>query len=409
MYKGYEYRIYPNKTQQRLLAKTFGCCRYVYNHFLARRIEYHEKQEKYVNSFTLSKELTVLKKSLLWLNNVDSQALQQELRHQDNAFERFFKAKKGFPKFKCKHSHRYSYTTILNVSLDVENHEIKLPKIGKVDIRLDRIPKGQIKSVTVKQVPSGKYFVSLTVLEEDNYLPKEEIKTETTIGIDLGLKHFAILSNGTKIDNPKYLKNNFKKLQVLQKRLSRKQKGSANREKARIKVARQHEKIYNMRKDFLHKLTYKLTHENQVSTICIEDLAVSNMMRNHKLARSISDVSWYKFRTLLEYKCEIYGKNLLVIGTFEPSSKMCTCGYINKHLTLSDRYWTCPNCGLQHDRDVLAANNIKKFALSKTGLVKTGEPTELLLDKKNEEVGSTLCTLHTAKQYKRSQKPSILF
>ena len=378
MYKGYEYRIYPNKTQQKLLAKTFGCCRYVYNHFLARRIEYHEKEGKYINSFALSKELTILKNELEWLKEVDCQSLQQELRHQDNAFERFFKAKKGFPRFKCKHSHRCSYTTILNVSLDIENHKIKLPKIGKVNLRLDRIPQGQIKSVTVKQVPSGKYFVSLTVLEEDNYLPKEEIKEETTIGIDLGLKDFAILSDGRKIANPRYLKNNLKKLAKLQRRLARKQKGSSNRNKARIKVARQHEKISNMRKDFLHKLTYQLTHENQVSTICIEDLAVSNMIKNHKLARSISDVSWSNFRTLLEYKCDLYGKNLLVIGRFEPSSKMCTCGYINKDLTLADREWTCPICNKHHDRDILAANNIKKFALSKTRLVKSEGPMESL-------------------------------
>lgn len=378
MYKGYEYRIYPNKSQQKLLAKTFGCCRYVYNHFLARRIEYHEKDGKYINSFALSKELTILKNELEWLKEVDCQSLQQELRHQDNAFERFFKAKKGFPKFKCKHSHRYSYTTILNVSLDIENHKIKLPKIGKVDLRLDRIPQGQIKSVTVKQVPSGKYFVSLTVLEEDKYLPKEEIKAETTIGIDLGLKDFAILSDGRKIANPRYLKNNLKKLAILQKRLSRKQKGSSNRNKARIKVARQHEKISNMRKDFLHKLTYQLTHENQVSTICIEDLSVINMVKNHKLARSISDVSWSTFRTLLEYKCDLYGKNLLVIGRFEPSSKMCTCGYINKDLTLANREWTCPVCHKHHDRDILAANNIKKFALSKAGSARPEEPVDSL-------------------------------
>ena len=389
MYKGYEYRIYPNKTQQRLLAKTFGCCRYVYNHFLKRRIDYHEKEGKYINSFALSKELTVLKDELEWLKEVDCQALQQELRHQDNAFERFFKAKKGFPKFKSKHSHRYSYTTILNVSLDIEKHKIKLPKIGKVNLRLDRIPQGQIKSVTIKQVPSGKYFISLTVLEEDKYLPKEEIKAETALGIDLGLKDFAILSDGRKIANPRYLKNNLKKLAVLQKRLSRKQKGSNNRTKARIKVARQYEKVSNMRKDFLHKLTYQLTHENQVSTLCIEDLSVSNMIKNHKLARSISDVSWSKFRSLLEYKCELYGKNLIVIGRFEPSSKMCTCGYINKYLTLADREWTCPQCGTYHDRDILAASNIKKFALSKTGLARPEGPvkiSELSESTKQEEI-----------------------
>lgn len=386
MYKGYEYRIYPNKTQQKLLAKTFGCCRYIYNHFLSRRIEYHEKEGKYINSFALSKELTILKNEKEWLKEVDCQSLQQELRHQDNAFERFFKAKKGFPKFKNKHSHRYSYTTILNVSLDIEKHKIKLPKIGKVNLRLDRIPKGQIKSVTVKQVPSGKYFVSLTVIEEDKCLPKEEIKESTTIGIDLGLKDFAILSDGRKIANPKYLKENLKKLKVLQQRLAKKVKGSSNRNKARIKVARQHERISNLRKDFLHKLTYQLTHENQVSTICIEDLAISNMIKNHKLARSISDVSWYSFRSLLEYKCELYGKNLMIIGRFEPSSKMCSCGYINKELTLADREWTCPICKTKHDRDILAANNIKKFALSKTRLAKPEELVDSLsVDKRMKQ------------------------
>jgi len=385
MYKGYEYRLYPNKTQQKLFAKTFGCCRYVYNHFLSRRIEYHEREGKYINSFALSKELTILKNELEWLKEVDCQALQQELRHQDNAFNRFFKAKKGFPKFKTKHSHRYTYTTILGVKLDTENQKIKLPKIGKINLRLDRIPKGQIKSVTIKQVPSGKYFICLTVLEDDTYLPKDDINQETTIGIDLGLKDFAILSDGRKITNPRYLKNNLKKLAILQKRLSKKQKGSNNRNKARIKVAKQYEKITNIRKDFLHKLTYQLTHENQVSTICMEDLAVSNMLKNHKLARSISDVSWGHFKTLLEYKCELYGKNLLVIGRFEPSSKMCTCGYINRELTLADREWTCPKCRTHHDRDILAANNIKTFALSKTGLAKPDEPVEIFSIEKSKK------------------------
>ena len=171
--------------------------------------------------------------------------------------------------------------------------------------------------------------------------------------------------------------------------MSRKQKGSNNRTKARIKVARQYEKVSNMRKDFLHKLTYQLTHENQVSTLCIEDLSVSNMIKNHKLARSISDVSWSKFRSLLEYKCELYGKNLIVIGRFEPSSKMCTCGYINKYLTLADREWTFPQCGTYHDRDILAASNIKKFALSKTGLARPEGPvkiSELSESTKQEEI-----------------------
>ena len=215
-------------------------------------------------------------------------------------------------------------------------------------------------------------FVVLTV-DENIKTPDKPIVTEdTTIGIDLGIKDFAILSDGRKFANPKYLLKNLKRLQVLQKRLSRKQKGSKNREKARLKVALQHEKITNLRKDFLHKITYKLTHENQVNTICLETLSVSNMLKNHKLARSISDVSWSSFNDLIDYKAELYGKNILRIGKFEPSSKLCTCGYKNNNLNLKDREWTCPICNTHHDRDILAANNIKRFALQEQNLVYTG-------------------------------------
>ena len=260
----------------------------------------------------------------------------------------------------------------MNVHLFPEINKIQIPKLGKVKIRIDRLPKGTFKTCTVKKTPTNKYFVVLTV-DEKIKTPDKPIVTEgTTIGIDLGIKDFAILSDGRKFANPKYLLKNLKRLQVLQKRLLRKQKGSKNREKARLKVALQHEKITNLRKDFLHKITYKLTHENQVNTICLETLAVSNMLKNHKLARSISDVSWSSFNDLIDYKAELYGKNILRIGKFEPSSKLCTCGYKNNNLTLKDREWTCPICNTHHDRDILAANNIKRFALQEQNLVYTG-------------------------------------
>lgn len=372
MYKGYEYRIYPNKKQEVLLNKTFGCVRYIYNWGLSKKIKYYQEQNKTLSSFDLTKELPILKQEKEWLKEIDAQALQQSLRHLDNSFTKFFREKKGFPKFKSKHNNRQSYATITNVHLLPEINKIQIPKLGKVKIRIDRLPKGTFKTCTVKKTPTNKYFVVLTV-DENIKTPNKPIVTEdTTIGIDLGIKDFAILSDGRKFANPKYLLKNLKRLKVLQKRLSRKQKGSKNREKARLKVALQHEKITNLRKDFLHKITYKLTHENQVNTICLETLAVSNMLKNHKLARSISDVSWSSFNDLIDYKAELYGKNILRIGKFEPSSKLCTCGYKNNNLTLKDREWTCPICNTHHDRDILAANNIKRFALQEQNLVYTG-------------------------------------
>ena len=372
MYKGYEYRIYPNKKQEVLLNKTFGCVRYIYNWGLSKKIKCYQEQNKTLSSFDLTKELPILKQETEWLKEIDAQALQQSLRHLDNSFTKFFREKKGFPKFKSKRNNRQSYATIMNVHLFPEINKIQIPKLGKVKIRIDRLPKGTFKTCTVKKTPTNKYFVVLTV-DENIKIPDKPIVTEdTTIGIDLGIKDFAILSDGRKFANPKYLLKNLKRLKVLQKRLSRKQKGSKNREKARLKVALQHEKITNLRKDFLHKITYKLTHENQVNTICLETLSVSNMLKNHKLARSISDVSWSSFNDLIDYKAELYGKNILRIGEFEPSSKLCTCGYKNNNLTLKDREWTCPICNTHHDRDILAANNIKRFALQKQNLVYTG-------------------------------------
>ena len=386
MFKAYEYRLYPNKKQQILIAKHFGCNRFIYNWALALRKELYESKGESISKYELNKKITELSKDekYIWLKEVLTQSLQQSIQNLDTAFIKFFKEKTRFPKFKSKKTNRHSYRIPQNVKIDFENHKVYLPKLKWVNVRIDRTFDGKIKSATVKQTPTGKYFVSILVDENIINKKQKEIDFETSVGIDLGIKDFAILSNGTKIGNPKFLRLKEKRLKVLQKRLSRKQKGSKNRNKARLKVALQHEKISNERKDFLHKLTTKLVKESQFDTFCLETLGVKNMMKNHKLAKSIAEVSWYMFDTLLEYKAQKEGKNVVRIGRFEPSSKLCTCGYKNNDLTLADREWTCPICNTHHDRDILAANNIKRFALSNANLnnlsrsVRPVEPVELL-------------------------------
>lgn len=381
MFKAYEYRLYPNKEQAIMLAKHFGCNRFIYNWGLNLRKELYETQGKSISKYELNKKIVELskKEEYSWLKEVLAQSLQQTIQNLDTAFIKFFKEKTGFPKFKSKKTHRHSYRIPQRVKIDFENHKVYLPKIKWVNIRVDREFMGKIKSATVKQVSSGKYFVSILVEEKSVNKKQKEINFDKAVGIDLGIKDFAILSDGTKIKNPRFLRNKEKRLKVLQKRLSRKQKGGKNRDKARIKIAIQHERISNERKDFLHKLTTKLIKENQFDTFCLETLGIQNMMKNHRLAKSISEVSWYQFTTLLEYKAIKEGKNVIKIGRFEPSTKLCPCGYKNEKLTLSDREWVCPKCGKHHDRDILAANNIKRFALSEANienLTRSARPEE---------------------------------
>jgi len=369
--KAYKYRLYPKPKQKQLLAKHFGCVRYIYNWGLNQKIEQYQKTNKSDSCITLMNEIVVLKKQeeTKWLSEVNAQALQMSLRNLDNAFTRFFREKKGFPKFK-KRKNRQSFQCPQDCSISFDNQKLSIPKFrrnNKLKIKISRTFTGKMKTVTISKNTAGQYFVSILV-ETPGELPKKPpVQEKTTIGIDLGLKDFATLSTGEKIANPRHL-NSSKKLKYKQYLLSRrdniaKNKKGQNREKLRLKLAKQYKKITNQRLDFLHKLSYKLTHNNQVNTICMEDLNVSGMMKNHKLARSISDVSWSKFLELLKYKCEWYGKNLFQIGRFEPSSKMCTCGKLNNELKLKDREWTCDRCGVTHDRDVLAANNIKRFGL----------------------------------------------
>jgi putative transposase len=388
--KSFEYRIYPNKRQEELIAKHIGCSRWIYNYALDKKIKSWTIDKKNLSRFDIQKELPILKnkKETEWLKEVNSQSLQASLEHLDNAYKRFFKMKKGFPKFKSKHKSKQSFSIPQHSKVDFKNNLLLVPKIEPLKIVLHRKFKGIIKTITIKKTNTNKYFAVVLVETKDNIKKTKKIKESTTIGIDLGIKNFAVLSNGEKINNPKVLMQYENKLAKAQRKVSRKTKGSSNRNKAKLIVSRIHEKIANIRKDFLNKLTHKLTHENQVRTIVMEDLSVSNMMKNHCLAKSIGDCSWSEFIRQLTYKAHWYGINLLTIGKFEPSSKLCSnCGTVNQELTLKDREWTCKNCGIKHDRDVNASINIKAIGLKQIPM----ERRELTL---GENRGSNLVHLN---------------
>lgn len=369
MIKAYRYRLNPTESQRIFFEKSFGCTRFVYNWALSMRIEAYQKDKTRIGWVDICKRMTELKKQedTVWLNEVSTMSLQSSIRNMDAAFTRFFREKKGFPKFKSKKEPRKSFQFVQQVSIDFERNRIKFPKAGWVKFFKNRTFEGKIGTVTVSKNASGRYYVSVLV-EDGKELPaKAPIKYDTAVGIDVGIKDFAVLSNGQVYANPKYLEKSEQRLKVLQRRFAKKQKGSNRRERARIQLAKQYERVRNCRANFIHQVTSRIVRENQ--TIIIEDLNIQGMVKNHNLAKSISSASWHEFFRQLEYKCEWQGKNLIKIGRFEPSSKMCTCGYVNKELKLSQREWTCPNCGQINDRDLLAAINIKRFGLQEQNLI----------------------------------------
>ena len=366
MLRAYKYRIYPTEEQKVLLAKTFGCCRFVYNWALNLKIEaYRQEKKSIAYKEVQDRMVNELKKENQWLTEVNSQALLNSIRNLDTAYKNFFRDTHaiGFPKFKSRKS-KQSFQCPQHCSVDFKKGTLSIPKAKDIPAVLHRRFKGTVKTVTVSMTPSGKYFASVLVDTDIQELPASPVQGDTALGIDLGIKSLAVCSDGRTFDNPKNLQHSLDRLALLQKRLSRKQKGSANRNKARIRVARLQEHIANCRKDNLHKITHALTHDSQVRTLYMEDLNVKGMQRNHHLAQAVGDASFGMFLTMLEYKCRWYGVNLIKIDRFAPSSKTCgQCGYVYKGLKLSERSWICPECGTHHDRDFNAAYNIKEFGL----------------------------------------------
>ena len=367
MYRAFRYRFYPTPSQEILLRKTMGCSRFVYNHFLALRIKEYTTNKTPISYKQTSSLLTELKKQeeTKWLNDVSAVALQQTLQNLQEAYNNFFKGLKkkqrvGFPNFKKKH--KRNSIRLTKGAFKYRNNQILIPKSKTpLNIRWSRqLPSEDISSISISLTPSGKWFVSILVLDENDYtLPL----CDKVLGIDLGIETFATLSSGEKVKMPD-LKLHYEKLKKLQRKHSKK-KGTQNKNKARIKVARQYEKISNIREDFHHKLSTRIINENQV--IVLENLNVSGMVRNRKLARAISQQGWYQFITFLKYKGDLYGREVIQVDRFYPSSKTCSsCGSIQTSLPLNIREWTCPDCGTTHDRDINAAKNLMALGTSVT-------------------------------------------
>lgn len=357
MLKAYKYRIYPDAEQMQFFAKCFGCVRFVYNRMLSDRIEHYKLTGKSLNNTPAQ-----YKSEFTWLKEVDSLALANAQMNLNTAYRNFFRDKStGFPKFKSKKTNNFSYTTNNQKgTVYIENGYIKLPKLkSPVKIRQHRSFEGVIKSCTISKAPSGKYHISILVETEIQKLPASDMR----VGIDVGIKDFAVLSNGEAYKNPKHLRKSEKRLAKLQRDLSRKQIGSSNRNKARIKVAKLHEKIANQRMDFLHKKSTEIIRKNQA--IVIEDLKVKNLMKNHNLAKSIAEVSWSRFREMLDYKSRWYGRELIIAPPDYPSSQLCSdCGNRSSQTKdLACRVYICPECGLEIDRDYNASLNLLKLTM----------------------------------------------
>jgi putative transposase len=370
MLKAFKYRIYPNQKQAEMLNEHFGATRFVYNWGLEKKTEAYQQEAKTISCYDLINQLIALKVENPWLKTVNSQSLQSALKNLDNAYTRFFREKKGFPKFKSKHNSKQSFQCPQHCSVNWDSGTISIPKIKGIKVKLHRKFEGEIKTVTISKNCVGHYYVSVLV-ENNKPLPlSAALKAEDAVGIDVGLSRFLTTSDGMIIDNPRFFQKSQKRLAYEQYKFSKMKKGSSNRAKQKKRIARVHEHVSNQRRDFLHKVTAKLVGESQATTFCIEDLSIKNMQKNHCLAKSIADVSWGMFFDFLKYKCDWTGKNILDIGRFEPSSKMCSaCGAVNKGLRLSDKEWLC-SCGAKHDRDRNAAENIRRMAFQKQNLIR---------------------------------------
>ncbi|MGF7535118.1 IS200/IS605 family element RNA-guided endonuclease TnpB [Bacillus mexicanus] len=369
----YKFRIYPTKEQQILIHKTFGSCRFLFNHFLHEWNQTYEKTGKGLSYNACAKELPKLKNTYIWLKEIDSTALQSSVRFLSDSFTRFFKKQNRAPRFKRKGDDVQSYKTVIqgkaqNAHLTIQDNKIKLPKLGWVKFANSRNVNGRILSVTVRKNAAGKFFISVVCEEMISAKPK----TNNTVGIDLGITDFAILSTGKKVNNHRFTKRMEKKLKREQRKLSRrallakknniKLIDAKNYQKQKIKVARLHEKVKNQRQDFLHKLSTDLVKNHDV--IVIEDLHTEGMLKNRKLSKSISDVSWSEFVSMITYKADWYGKTIIKIDRWFPSSQICNyCGHQDGPKPLHIRTWTCNNCGCAHDRDINAAMNIKNEGL----------------------------------------------
>ncbi len=376
IHKSYKFKISPDKEQIELLSKHFGACRFVFNRYLNSRKETYLEEKKSLNYYDNANDLTKLKKEdeFVWLKEINSQSLQSSLRNLDTAYNKFFRKQTKFPRFKSKYD-KQSFTVPQFAT--IEEGKLWIPKFKKgIEINLHREIEGKILFATISKSTTGKYYVSITC--EINHNPFD--KTGSKVGIDTGIKDLAILSDGKVYENVKTLKTNLKKLKYEQRQLSKKTKGSNSRLKQKSKLAKVHEKVTNIRKDYLHKVSTEIIKNHDV--ICIEDLAVKNMMKNHKLAQAFSDVSLGAFYTMLEYKANWNDKIIVKIGRFFPSSKTCNvCNHINQELTLKDREWTCKSCNTIHDRDFNASINIKKQGLK----ILSGSGTESDLKQKQGE------------------------